>query len=86
MKSVVVLVLFMLFALGLLLLGQYARQVVLDSNACEMTYSMKEKEEIYVGDHHGNMRLFRYHTEYKEGVKNKLLPQPVLFVGGHRGE
>jgi hypothetical protein len=84
--GVVGMLLVMGFGVAMLLIGQIARNVVLDANACEMTYSLKEKEEIFVTTYYGNMKMYRYHTENKADKQKRLSPQPVLFVPGHRGE
>lgn len=87
MKHLIAMLFCMASGVCLLIIGYFARNVVLTSNGCEMTYSLKDKEEIFVGSKlASHMKLYKYHTETKISARKTLAPVPVLFVPGHRGE
>lgn len=68
-------------ALGFLIMGFWGRNTMLNKNACQMTFTSHAKAWIEV-----NSSVPGVGELYRHPSKEKLNPQPVLFIHGHMGK
>lgn len=82
MKLILIFICSSALAIFIIIKGFLAKQKIFAQNGCQMTYSSRAKERIYIEDNSNSEYKLWKISNPNSSILNK---SPVLFIPGHMG-